>query len=211
MQKFKVFSFVFLAVAVTRSASAEVGALSAEFFKQNSSVGLYSESAIGLGADQNQFMTLKAMFTQASIPSPMDVRGWTSGRCYTHLAPGTPTAQLLVGLRKDQNDDGPNFPPRELDKIISIYMSDSSADFFDNMSQETKRSVAAVVRNESTKVGEVRSENGSLVSRYDGGNLDYRIKKHGDYLLMEAALLRDSGEIKAGGAYCYCYYFKKVL
>lgn len=161
------------------------------------------------------FDKLAKRYAEAQLAEKADVAGWRSGRCYFSGTRNEPNNNLLTGIAKDGGEHGPIFPGEGEFKIMSIEkLIGGGPDYFDTMDQFKKMEVQQVIDDVYVNISPVQVVEQSLASRYEKGNLEFRIRKSGEFLFGKVLLLRDEvlkgTAYKSGDAYAYCYYFKKV-
>lgn len=165
------------------------------------------------------FDKIAKRYQDAQIAEKADVQGWRSGRCYFSGTRNQPDNNLLLGVERNNGsggDNGPLFPPGGTEfKIMSIEkLIGGGPDYFDTIDPAKKVEVQAVVDAIYDSIGQAQIIDRSLTSRYDAGNLEFRVRKSNEYLFAKMVILRDetlkNTAFKSGDAYAYCYYFKKV-
>jgi hypothetical protein len=203
----KIKSLFFLALSVTTS---PLAIASGPQIEQNCGV------TTQCSASENYAQKIKALFDGGSFPSTLDV-GAYAGRCYATgptvtLNFSSPSASLLVVAdRSDANNEGPLFPstgkelaitlgsPTDTTKLPNFYDDGQNLDGLDEI---FSKALTACEKNDA------------LVSPSPDypTQEDYEIRQNGDYFIGKLAITIDvpNQHIKAGDAYAYCYYFKKV-
>lgn len=168
-----------------------------------------------LSTDQGTFFErLRAYYDQATEPTVEDLSGWYTGRCYQVSDQNRSLSQLLVGesreIPQNPQDHGPLFPPTTEFKIMLIIYPSQPANFYDNLTDEIVQEVQSLIENNLSKITVATHVDGALASQYSEGDLEYRIRKSGNFLFSKLVLLRDISNYKAGDTAFFCYYFKKV-
>lgn len=165
-----------------------------------------------LQGTSSPYAEIQGMFAVAQLPTESEVMGLRSGRCFSQGEPSTARANLLAGIQKRiEGNGGPLFPPKTEFKIVSVVNSGSGpADYFDQMSPSVRQQLTTFLDGDLRSIGEGRVESGSLVSTNESGNLAFRVRKSGDYLLMLSTIMKDTSDQKVGDVYAACYYFKLV-
>lgn len=169
-----------------------------------------SESTYTPVAPSTYFEQLNAMYDQGQSLASADVENlWMSGRWAGYETPNDMKAMLLA-VTTQCSKTGPAFPNES--KINFMIADGESADYFDNMGAVTMAQYATYVEQAQSETGVMSCEaDGSLASTYQAGNIQYRIKKNGAYVVGKAVLLRDMQQgLKAGDTYAAMYFFKKV-
>lgn len=160
---------------------------------------------------QDPFMDLEKLFAEAAPVPVAEVQGWHAGRCFTYGDHLTARGALLAVVGKDVGQEGgPLFPPKWVNKILNLIGVAVSADYFDDLTPYRAGEVQRIIDREFGDVSEAQTKNDILSSEYESGNLEYQVKKNGQYLIVRNVTLKDEGQIRAGTTYDACYFFKKV-
>ena len=152
----------------------------------------------------------------ATAPTDEELSGWWTGRCFATASPSVATNSLLVGTERPAEDsgrdDGPLFPPSASERIVHVLANSSQGETcFDRLTESSIASIQNVLnqdRSYLTVAGPYAD--GSHGSTYDPGNLEYRVKKNGEYFIGRMTVIRPNSGLGAGDAYQYCYWFNKV-
>jgi hypothetical protein len=151
----------------------------------------------------------------ATTPTVAEIDGWHTGRCYLQSSPTTARNSILTLTERapgGDQDDGPLFPPGAVEQVaMPIYNSGAGESYYDVMNDakaiETQQAIAASL-NHVTAFGPY--DDNSQGSTSDRGNLQYRLKKNGGYIVGRMTLIRRLNGQAAGEAYAYCYWFNRV-
>lgn len=152
------------------------------------------------------FDQLSEYFAKADVPTLDELSGWHSGRCYQNLKPNQPRAALAVLVEENGgNDDGPLFP-----NVKYIYPFDyTTPSQFDSYTSDVEALVQSTL-NSGIEITPAEVVDGSYISKYEFGNLVYRVRKGKDYLFMIHTVIKDLYPFKAGDIFAACYLFKKI-
>ncbi len=133
-----------------------------------------------------------------------EIAGWTSGRCYTVENPNTPMNHLLTGVEVKGLD------PKSKFVIVPISFSSQPANYYDELTPAIEAEVNAILDKSASKITPAAEKEMSLASSNMEGNLEYRVRNYLDLLVLNAVIIQNTGNLKAGDTYAYCYAFKKL-
>lgn len=176
---------------------------------------------------QDRFSKIEDMYAKGAQPSFSDLQGWWAGRCFYHNDHNTPWGGLLVTAESSTaaplpppgSEGGPLFPgtPPSIPEnrfAVGLYVSQRSADHFDELREETVGTIMDLLRNAWSSMGWARVEatDGSVATKYFT-DWDWRVKKAPGYLVGKSVVFGESAaryNLPSGGTYLACYYFKRV-
>lgn len=164
----------------------------------------------------SKFDMLTSYFQTGDLPTPTQLAGNWSGRCYSKTNE-KPQASLLTAhevTHTSNQSEGPLFPP-EVSKTFNLatvqsYGLGDAPDLFDSMGPRLKVMLNSFLLSSEFKDLVSSVEDRSLVSRNEQANAKYVVRKYQNYFLVQLLVLQDVANFKSGDIYQICYYFKKV-
>jgi hypothetical protein len=209
--------FLIIAAMLSVSARAELDFTTTHAFAE---AQLFTDDDIGT----SRFAQLMERYDASVMPSPINMRGWWTGRCYDAKTPNKTESRLLVVREAavlispgDNSDNGPMFPPippsydrfNAMIQVISNQTPDPG-NLFDDPSPHFMQAISNFL--DSTDMRKYRGYpiNQAFEVRFDDGNLQYSARQYGSYYIVKNTILTDTSSHKAGDIAVNCYYFKKV-
>jgi hypothetical protein len=193
-------------ILIAPAAKAELQATSLTQIKQD-------QALAATNIEPTHFTQLAAMYDAGSTPTQAELTGWFSGRCFFADDMNKMVNQLLVGFTQEISggNSGPLFPGEKQFKIAQLTYLWGEADYFDNMTDEFKTTVSTYITEDENAFSPASlREDASMTSECSECNLNYQIKKSGDFFVAKDVVITANENHGAGQVYAMCYFFKKV-
>lgn len=161
--------------------------------------------AITKAADKTYYEELAYRFENAKRPDfETQLKGWTSGRCFSSTKPNTPSANILIATARRNSSAGPLFDKFKLSKAVIYWMHGQPADYYDHLTPELREAIT----DSENKLFFDKDDSpimvleNSLVSYLNNKTITNEFRADQDYIY---ALYTDNNNSRA-----MCYFFKKV-
>jgi hypothetical protein len=183
---------------------AEVGMATAEGLPQAPTIN--APKAEIFSSDESYFNQLIKLYDKGDLPSKEDVTGWFTGRCYKYDAQNEPIGGLLAAGPKE-NANGPLFPEPVFRMVDQM---NGNVDYFDSITPSKESEINFYLSSDQGARTTVTETEKSFASKTTSGNLEYRVRRNGSYLIEKVFFPDDNGYRAAGAPLRLCYYFQKV-